>query len=74
MVVALYRLLQQAAFDDRTVGVMTQAYEAALRELQLVDRTDPLTELVATRIIEVARMGERDPARLCELAIKEWKE
>jgi hypothetical protein len=70
---AIYRLLQQAAFDDRTVKIMTQAYEAALRELELRDRSDPITELIATKIIEVVRLGERDPAQACELVTREYR-
>jgi hypothetical protein len=71
--VAIYRLLQEAAFDDRAVEAMTQAYEAALLQFELADRADPLTELVAGKIIEMARTGERDPARLCELAVRMLK-
>jgi hypothetical protein len=40
---------------------MTTAYEAVLPELGLVDRTDPLTEIVAQRIIEIFEAGEHDP-------------
>ena len=68
---AIYRLLQNAAFDDRTVQAMTTAYEAALQELGLVDRADPVTEIVANKIIETVRMGERNPARICEIVVKD---
>jgi hypothetical protein len=47
-----------------------RAFEDALRELKLLDRTDPATHLVAKRIIELAQNGERDPVRLCEAAVK----
>lgn len=67
---AIYRMLQGAAFDDRAVEALTSAYECALRELRLVDRTDPVTEIVAAKIIELARIGERDPQRLCDLAVQ----
>jgi hypothetical protein len=50
--------------------VLSTAFEEALRELKLVDRTDPATLLVAKRIIELAQQGERDPIRLREGAIK----
>ena len=50
---------------------MTAAYEAALTKLRLVDRTDPLTELIAKKIIEVTRNGEQDPTSICARAIKE---
>ena len=61
---AIYRLLQFSAFEPEAVAAMTAAYEDALRVLQLVDRQDPLTEVVARKIIEVAQLGERDPIRL----------
>ena len=35
---AIYRMLQGATFDDSAVNAMTTAYEAALRELGLVNR------------------------------------
>ena len=70
---AIYRLLQGGAFDERAVNAMTTAYEAALGELGLADRTDPVTEIVACKIIEVAKTGERDPERLCDLALKDIK-
>jgi len=68
--VAIYRLLQHAAFDDSAVKVMTTAYEAVLWELGLADRSNPLTEIIAKKIIELAVDGERDPERLCELALQ----
>jgi hypothetical protein len=48
---------------------MTAAFEAVCRTLQLVDRDDPLTEIVARRVIDVAGTGERDPGRLRELVL-----
>jgi hypothetical protein len=68
---AIYRLLQQAAFSPEDIGRMTAAFEAALRLLRLRDRTDPITEIIAKKIIEVARNGERDAPRICARALKE---
>ena len=34
--------------------------------LQLTDRQDPITELVARKINAFAEMGETDPDRLCQ--------
>ena len=51
---------------------MSAAYEETLRVLQLADRQDPITELVASKIIEIARTGERDPARISEQALRGW--
>ena len=44
---AIYRLLREAAWDQADIDRMTAAYEVALTKLRLVDRTDPLTELIA---------------------------
>jgi len=68
--VPIYRLLKASAFGPKEIEVLSSAFEAALRELKLVDRSDPATELIAKRIIELAQQGERDPARLREGAVK----
>jgi len=38
--------------------------------LRLTDRTDPITKIVAYKLIELARQGERDPQRLCDLTLQ----
>jgi len=69
--VAIYRMLRGMSFDEQAVKAMTAAYETILVELGLSDRTDPLTEIVASKIITICQMGERDPERICELALKD---
>jgi len=39
--------------------------------LRLVERSDPLTELVARKIIEVAQTGLKDPVKISAQALKE---
>jgi len=68
--VAIYRLLQNSAFGPEDIERLATAYEDALRALKLVDRDDPITEIVAKRIIEAAQTGLRDPDSLCATAIK----
>jgi hypothetical protein len=41
-----------------------------LRALYLVDRNDPLTEIVAKEVIEISRTGLRDPAQISSMAAK----
>ncbi len=53
----LYRLLKETAFEPETVEVMGRAYEDLLRDLELADRTDPFTEIIAKRVIEAASRG-----------------
>jgi hypothetical protein len=58
------------SFGPEDIASMSAAYETALSKLKLVDRNDPAAMAVAKRIIELAKEGERDPARLCDQAVK----
>jgi len=42
-----------------------------LRKIGLVDRDDPITEMIARKIVEIAQTGVQDPAQLSAMAIKE---
>jgi hypothetical protein len=64
------RLLDNNAFGPDEITVMIGAFEDTLRALKLIDRNDPVTLLIAEKIIELARRGERNPVRLREEAIK----
>ena len=66
---ALYRLLQNCAFGPDEIKRMTTAYEDTLRVLGFADRTDPITEIIAKTIVEIAQTGERDPLRMRPQAI-----
>jgi hypothetical protein len=66
-----YRLLQKSAFGPDAIERLATAYEGALRVLELSDRDDPITEIIAKRIIEAA--GLRDPDSLCATAIKDLR-
>jgi len=67
---AIYRLLQYAAFGPEEIGIITSAYEDALVILKIADRSDPITETLAKKIIDVAQTGERNCARIRALALK----
>jgi hypothetical protein len=69
--VAIYRLLQQSAFEPDDVERMASAYEQALIELGLADRNDPLTEVLAKLIVEVAQTGEKDSKTICARALNQ---
>ena len=68
--VAIYRIFKERAFEPEAVICMARAYESALLALRLTDRQDPLTEIVAKKIIEIAETGERDPDRLRDRALE----
>ena len=44
---------------------MTGTYEKLMDDLELVDRDDPLTEVIAKGVIEAARLGVHDGAEMC---------
>jgi hypothetical protein len=69
--VAIYRILKNSSFGPEEIARMTTAYEDTLRVLGLADRADPITEIIAKKIIEVAQTGERDPLRIRAQAIAE---
>jgi hypothetical protein len=66
--VAIYRLLQKFLLGPEEIAALTGAYA---RALVLVDRNDPITELVAKKIIELGQRGVRDAKQLSDLAMNE---
>jgi hypothetical protein len=56
----------EASSDPRLVDVMTKAYAKACRMLH--DRGQPalVQEIIAGRIVEIVKTGERDPNRVCQ--------
>ena len=65
-------LLEGAAFSPEDVVVLTTAFEDCLRALKVVDRI-PVVTLVAKRIIDLAKHGERNPASLREQVLQSFK-
>ena len=68
---AIYRLIREASFGPDEIMTLSTAYEAALVALDLTDRQDPVTDLVAAKIIQVYRLGVQDPEQLCIRSLKE---
>jgi hypothetical protein len=69
----IHRLIQNSAFGPEDIERLVAAYEQTLHELGLTDRTDPLTLVVAKKVIEIRQTGIRDPAQISELALKQLK-
>jgi hypothetical protein len=59
------------SFGPEDIAKMSAAFEATLGKLGLVDRSDPATAAVAKLIIEFAKVGERDPERLCAMVLQQ---
>lgn len=57
------------SFGPQDLNEIGQAFAAALNKLGLHDRSDPMVEMVARRIIRAAMAGERDREKLTEIGI-----
>jgi len=66
---AIYRILQNMPLSPEDISRLVAAYEATLQALDLADRNDPITELVARKIIEIGQTGVRDPLQISRLAL-----
>ena len=56
-------------FDDHATEIMGEAFDAACRELHDKGQPTIVYEVIAKRIIEAAKKGERDPARLRNIGL-----
>jgi hypothetical protein len=65
------RLLKDSKLGAQEVRYLQVAYKRTLRSLHLVDRSDPIAELVARKIIEIGIAGVRDPAEICKVAVRQ---
>jgi hypothetical protein len=68
----IYRLLQRSTFGPEEIKCLTSAFEDALTALNLVDREDPATDLIAKRIMEISKLGVLDPKEICSMVIAEF--
>ena len=68
--VAISRIFQRQPFEPEVTRAMGIAFEQACERLGVAGRLDAVTERVAKQVIEAAREGYRDPARICERALQ----
>jgi hypothetical protein len=66
------RLLKDSKLEPEKVERLNRAYSYALRKLRLVDRNDPIVDIIAEKIIEVgAASGARDAHQIADAAIEQ---
>ena len=63
---SIARLLHSQAFSPEDIIVISAALEDTLRTLGLTDGADAARDIVAKKVLELAKEGERDPAQLRE--------
>ncbi len=64
-------LKDQSVFEPEQTHAMSIAFDEVCQALKLSDTAVRERETVAVRIIEWARRGERDPARLRERVLRD---
>ena len=65
--------LRGQAFDPELIEAMSTAFTNACETLGLIDRADPITELVARQIIEFAERGVRTQTALYFMTVEKFK-
>ena len=65
--------LSGQAFDPEVVAAMSAAFDKARTSLRLRPGSNPASEAVAKKIIELAQRGVRDPDALFDRALRELK-
>ena len=66
--------LQGFECDAETKRVMGVAFEMARVSLGISSPSDRTNEIIARRIIELAKAGERNPDLLCEGVLKQLRD
>jgi hypothetical protein len=61
---------QDASFDPEATHILGQAFVSACKALDDIGQPDMVKDIIAKRIIAIAKTGERDPNELCERALK----
>lgn len=64
------RLLNNRSIGQKDAARLRKAFNLALAGLYLVDRDDPVCEIVANKIIEIGLDGTHNPKEIAELTIR----
>ena len=59
--------------ESAEIKRLNSAYAKALRMLDLVDRSDPVTEIVAKKVLEVGTSGVTDPQEIAEIVVSNFR-
>lgn len=65
------RLLTDSNFTPEQRQVLELAFNCVLRKLNLVDRNDPICEMVGRKVIEIGATGVTNAAAISEIAFRQ---
>ena len=69
----IQKLLATGEFTAEQQNACALAFHSTLGRLGLVDRNDPLCEMIARKIIEIEASGTGSAAAITELALKHFQ-
>jgi hypothetical protein len=65
------RFTAEQKFTPEQRRILESAFNATLRKLSLVDRGDPVCEIVAKKIIQIGATGLSNAAAISDIAVKQ---
>ena len=68
---SITRLLEEHDFTPEQRHVIELAFNNTVRNLGLVDRNDPICEIVARKVIEVASSGASNAVAITQIACRQ---
>jgi len=63
------RLLKIGKYTPEEIDLLNKAFDLALHLMGLVDRNDPLCEMVARKVIEASATGTSEPKEIAKTAV-----
>ncbi len=66
----IHTLFKSTALGPEDIECLVAAYQRSLRMIGVQERDDPLTRIIAKRVIEIGQTGIRDPDRISHLVVK----
>jgi hypothetical protein len=67
-------LRRQDAFEPDVIRAMSVAFVSVCDALSVKDKDRAAKESIALKVIELARVGEHDPAKLKKLVLQQFNE
>jgi len=69
----IQKLIQDLEVQPEHAAEIVKAYRQTLHTLCLVERCDPLTEIIASKVIQIGLTGLRDPAQISNRALNDLR-
>ena len=70
MSASIIPFLTDASFDPEATRIMGLAYDKAQQLLHDKGQPAIVNEIIARRVIEIAKTGERDPDKICDRVLR----